>query len=340
MPVVDTHTHFIPTEFVELLRAGDGPPGLHLTDRDGREALIEHDNGLAYPALDVFHDAGSKLEQMDRDGIDISLVSLSPSLLLYWIAPAETTRAHALINDAAAALCARGGGRLFAMATVPLNDPEAAAAELRRAHDDLGLVGALIGTSVGEVMLDDPSLEPFFATAEELGMPLLAHPYVSMISPPPAAVRGFHLSNVIGNPTETFVAACRLVVGGVLDRHPDLKVQLVHGGGTFPYQLGRLEHAFHARAETSQVAARNPLSYLRNFLFDTALFEPRALDFLLDLAGTERVVFGSDVPFDMADLSPLDLPRRKGAEVADRVLGANALAAYGVAPDDGAHRPR
>jgi aminocarboxymuconate-semialdehyde decarboxylase len=226
----------------------------------------------------------------------------------------------------------RGNGRLPAMAAVPLNDPPAAAEELRRAREELGLVGVEIGTSVGDVMLDDPSLEPFYAAAEELRMPILLHPYLNMTSPPGAALSGFHLSNVIGNPTETFVAAARLIVGGVLDRHPGLRVQLVHAGGAFPYQLGRLEHAYEARTETKATARREPSAYLGNFLFDTITYDPRALDFLIALVGPERVLFGTDIPFDMSDLSAKNLTGRVEAEVAGKILGENAVAAYGLRP--------
>lgn len=330
MLIVDTHTHFIPTELVQLLRRGEGPSDLGLVERDGEDPLIVHANGLRYPVFPLFHDAQAKLEQMDRDGIDISVMSLTPSLFLYWAEPAETVRAHRMINDAAAALAERGGGRLPAMATVPLNDPPAAASELRRARHELGLVGVEIGTCVGDVMLDDPSLEPFFAAAEELEMPILVHPYMNMISPPGPALAGYHLGNVVGNPMETFVAAARLIVGGVLDRHPGLRLQLVHAGGAFPFQLGRLEHAYEVRSDTQATARRPPASYLENFLFDTVVFEPRALDFLIELAGSGRVLFGSDLPFDMGDISAIEVARRAGKDVAGRVLGENAVATYGL----------
>jgi aminocarboxymuconate-semialdehyde decarboxylase len=330
MPVVDTHTHFIPVELVELVRRGDGPPDLSLSERHGDDPLIVHNNGLRYPVFPLFHDAEAKLEQMDRDGIDVALISLTPSLLLYWTDPAETVRVHRFINDAGAELARRGGGRLHALATVPLNDPPAAAQELRRARTELGVVGVEIGTSVGDVMLDDPSLEPFFAAAEALGTPILVHPYTNMIAAPGPALTGYHLANVIGNPVETFVAAARLIVGGVFDRHPELRVQLVHAGGAFPYQLFRLNHAWEVRSETKSRAQRPPSEYLGNFLFDTVTFDPRALEYLIELAGADRVLFGSDLPFDMADLSALAMGDWGDRALADRILGENALAAYGI----------
>jgi aminocarboxymuconate-semialdehyde decarboxylase len=304
---------------------------MEVVDREGRDPLIAHANGLQYPVFPLFHDPAEKLAQMDRDGIDVSLCSIVPSLFLYELDPADTLRAHRVINDAAVGYAGRSGGRIAALATVPLNDPALAAQELRRACGELGLVGVEIGPSVGEMMLDDARLDGFWTAATELDVPVMLHPYLNMVAKPGPDLQGFHLANVVGNPVETFVAASRLIVGGVFDRHPDLRVQLVHGGGAFTYQLGRLEHAYEAREDTRSVAQREPASYLDRFLFDTITFEPRALAFLLELAGPDAVLFGTDLPFDMADLSPLQtLPQIADAVTAEKALGANALRAYGV----------
>jgi aminocarboxymuconate-semialdehyde decarboxylase len=210
------------------------------------------------------------------------------------------------------------------MACVPLADPPAAVAELRRAARELGMVGVLTGTSAGERMLDDPGLDPFFGAAAEEGLPVLLHPYLSMAGRPAAGLERFHLANAVGNPHETFLAAARLIDGGVLDRHPDLKVVLVHGGGSLPYQVGRLAHARSAGGRRE-----SPDSYLERLLFDTVLFDPRAFDFLVSLVGPERVAFGSDRPFEMADLSGIEQARRLGPEAATAILCGNAARTYG-----------
>jgi aminocarboxymuconate-semialdehyde decarboxylase len=328
--VVDVHTHFIPEELVDLIDSGHGPSGLSVDRRPDKDPLIVHDNGLRYPALRIFRETGARLEYMDEQGIDVSVISIVPSLFLYWLEPAETAAACRLLNDAVGRMAAESGGRVAAMAAVPLNDPPAAAEELRRAHAELGVVGVEIGASVEATQLDDPELDVFFAAASELGLPVMVHPYVSMIAAPDAATSGFHLGNVIGNPVETFIAGCRLLVGGVFDRHPDLRVLLVHGGGALPYQIGRLEHAYEVREETSSVAGKPPLSYLDNLRFDSAVFDRRALQHLLALAGPERVLFGSDLPFDMGDGSALRLGEWADAETAGRVLGLNASELFGL----------
>lgn len=330
--VVDVHTHFIPEELVDLIDSGSGPSGLAVERRDGKDPLIVHDNGLRYPALEVFRDVDARLAYMDDQGIDVSVISLVPSLFLYWLDPRETAEVCRLLNDAAAGMAERSGGRVAAMAAVPLNDPAAAADELRRAHGELGVVGVEIGASVEETQLDDSALDPFFAAAAELRLPVMVHPYVSMIAPPDAATQGFHLGNVIGNPVETFIAGCRILVGGVFDRHPDLRVLLVHGGGALPYQLGRLQHAYEVREETSSVAQRPPLSYVENLYFDTAVFDRRALEHLTAIAGPKRVMFGSDLPFDMGDASGLAIRDWAEPETADRILGRNASELFGLGP--------
>lgn len=330
--VVDVHTHYIPEELIELIESGDGPTGLEVERREGRDPLIVHDNGLRYPALEIFREPAARLAYMDERGIDVSVISISPSLFLYWLEPGETAEVCRVLNEAASRMASESGGRIAAMAAVPLNDPGAAAEELRRAHSELGAVGAEIGASVEAEQLDSEGLDDFFAVAAELGMPLMVHPYVSMIAAPDPATSGFHLGNVIGNPVETFVAGCRLLVGGVFDRHPGLRVILVHGGGALPYQIGRLQHAYEVREETSAVARRPPLDYLDNLRFDTAVFDRRALEHLIALAGAERVLFGSDLPFDMGDPSGLEIGEWADAEVAERILGANAAELLGLSP--------
>jgi aminocarboxymuconate-semialdehyde decarboxylase len=220
------------------------------------------------------------------------------------------------------------------MASVPLNVPGAAAEELRRAHEDLGLVGVEIGTSVGSWMLDAPELDPFFEAAAELRTPVMLHPHKSMLGDglPPGLDR-FFLSNLLGNSLETATAATRLILGGVLDRHPGLLIQLVHGGGYFPYQLGRLQRGYELRETVREEAARGPREYMDNFLVDTVLYDPTAIGFLLDMFGPDRVVFGTDLPFDMADLTGLEIRDSLDPEVARKVFAGNADRAYGLGLD-------
>jgi aminocarboxymuconate-semialdehyde decarboxylase len=328
--VIDVHSHFIPPAVVDILRDG-GYPHARVEDRDGGQAWIVCTHGLQFPLTPLFNDVDAKLEWMDERGIDISLTSISAPLFLYELDVECLDELCRQVNDAAAALPGESGGRLVGMATVPITEPELATRELRRACGTLGLRGVEIGTSVGEMMLDDPSLDPFYDAAEELGAPIFLHPYVYMLGlgTVPGFERFFLLNNV-GNMVETHVAAARLMLGGVFDRHPKLRVQLSHGGGGLPYQLPRLNHTYELREQVREVAKRSPFEYLDNFLFDTVLYDPRPLRFLLDLVGPDNVVFGTDHPFDIADAGGIKTVKAIDDAIATKVLESNAVAAYGL----------
>jgi aminocarboxymuconate-semialdehyde decarboxylase len=140
----------------------------------------------------------------------------------------------------------------------------------------------------------------------------------------------FFLLNNVGNMLETHVAAARMMLGGVFDRHPGLQVQLSHGGGGLPYQLARLNHTYALREQIREVAKRPPFDYLRHFLFDTVVYDPRPLQFLVDLVGPENVVFGTDHPFDIADVTGVAWAKGVDEAVAEKVLESNAAEAYGI----------
>jgi aminocarboxymuconate-semialdehyde decarboxylase len=184
------------------------------------------------------------------------------------------------------------------MATVPLQDPGAATAELRRAVTQLGLRGVEIGTTMEDLPLDDPRFDPFLAVAEELNAPVMLHPYY--VGPRPN-LSDFYMTNLLGNPWETTIAASRLILSGALDRHPKLKVLLVHAGGFLPFQIGRLDHGFDVRSETHAIIKQPPSTFLSRFYFDTITHANVPLRFLIDLVGKDHVLIGTDLPFDMAD---------------------------------------
>jgi aminocarboxymuconate-semialdehyde decarboxylase len=300
-------------------------------ERDGGQRWVVCTSGLQFPVTQLHNDVEAKLAWMDEHGIDVSLTSTCAPLFLYELPVDQLANVCRRVNDEAATLQADSHGRLIGLATVPVTDPERAADELRRAHNDLGLKGVEIGTSVGDTMLDDPSLDPFYSAAEELGAPLLLHPYIYMLGL--RTVPGFErffLLNSVGNMLETHVAAARMMLGGVFDRHPRLRVQLSHGGGGFPYQVARLNHTYNMRPQIREGAKRPPFEYLEHFLFDTVLYDPRPVQFLVELAGADHVVFGTDHPFDIADVGGLESAKAGNGAISEKVLETNAATAYGV----------
>jgi aminocarboxymuconate-semialdehyde decarboxylase len=326
-PIFDIHTHFIPPEFVADVRAGRALDRIALQRRDGVEWLV-HPQGYGYPLSPEFFDVEAKHREMDRLGIDAAVLSLSPTLFFYWLDAAATADFCRRANDSLAKFVA-GSDRLEGVAVVPLQDPDAAAMELRRAVRDLSLRGAEIGTTMEKVPLDDRRFDPFFAAAAELDVPVILHPYYVGTRP---NLTDFYMTNLTGNPLETCIAASRLILSGFLDRHPRLKIVLVHAGGFMPFQIGRLDHGFRVRPETKAITAA-PSSYLRRFWYDTITHAGTPLKFLIDLVGADRVVFGTDLPFDMADVRFKDYFSAAKLDTAtlDAITRTNSMTLFGLA---------
>jgi len=305
LTVVDLHTHFLPAFFVEEAAAG-GVFGVR--EEDG---FIVHPEGFRYPVHPEFVNAQAKLADMDRRGIDASVLSGAPTLFFYGAGAEEAVDFARRSNDALAELVATSD-RLGGLAALPLQDPHAAAAELERAVRQRGLLGAHIGTNSGATPLDAPELEPVLAAAERLDVPLMLHPYY--VGPKPG-LEQFYLVNSLGNPLDTTIAAVRLIHAGTLERFPELRVALVHAGGFLPYQLGRFDHAHRVRPEPKLSLEQPPSSHLDRFWMDTITHGDGALGFLRDLIGPERLYLGTDLPFDMADAGPLERLARAGVDV-------------------------
>jgi len=317
---VDVHTHFLPQFFLDEAASSDA---FGVREDDG---YLVHPEGFRYPASEEFLSVDAKLRQMDELGIDISVLSGAPTLFFYDQPADEATAFTRRCNDALAERVA-DQDRLLAVAGLALQDPESAAAELERAVGQLGMIGAHIGTNCGPTPLDAPELDPVLATAERLGVPLILHPYY--VGPKPG-LADFYLVNTMGNPLDTSIAAVRLIHSGALDRYPDLRIGLVHGGGFVPFQLGRFDHAFDVRREPREHIVLRPSSYLSRFWIDSITHADAALEFLRDLIGEHRLVLGTDLPFDMADPEPVARLRRVGVDVDATATAAAEF--FGVDP--------
>jgi aminocarboxymuconate-semialdehyde decarboxylase len=208
-----------------------------------------------------------------------------------------------------------------------MQSPEKAAAELRHAITKLGLVGVELATTVDGLELDDPSLEPFWTAAEELKALLLVHPGASLAG---RIASRYGLANLVGNPAESTIAIAHLIFGGVLERHPDLRLIIVHGGGFAPYQIGRWDRGFSTGTRgAAEHLTRSPGEWLRTLYFDTVLHSPQSLRHLIDVVGIERVVLGSDYPYVMGEPEPvraLDAVEGLDDEARDLILHGNVSA--------------
>jgi aminocarboxymuconate-semialdehyde decarboxylase len=321
LTAVDVHTHFLPRFFVEEAASGG------ILDVHEEDGFLVHPQGFRYPAKEEFLSSEAQLRQMDELRIDISVLSGAPTLFFYDRAAEEVVPFTRRCNDALAEHVA-GQERLFALAGLPLQDPGAAAEELERAVRELGMLGAHIGTNCERMPLDAPELDPVLATAEALDVPLVLHPYY--VGPKPG-LEDFYLVNSIGNPLDTAIAAMRLIHSGALDRHPRLRVALVHAGGFAPFQIGRFDHAFDVRPEPRVRISQRPSTYVDRFWFDTITHNDLALQFLRDMVGEARIFLGTDLPFDMADPEPVTRLERAGLSVDATTAAAQTLLGDGAA---------
>ena len=303
MTVIDVHTHYIPRFVIEEGLDGNGAFGVSSESGSDGE-FLKHPEGFRYPVDPETHDVDYKLGKMDEAGIDIAVLSPVPTLLFY-DQPAKEAIAFAQRMNDSLAETVDGQDRLLAFAHIPLQDPDAAATELKRAANELGFKGAHIGCDAGTGRpLDLEELDPVYQAASELNLPILLHPSYVGLKP---GLEDFYLTNSIGNPLETMIAAARLIHGGALDRNPEVKIMLVHAGGFLPFQIGRLDHAWEVRQEPKVSLDKLPSEYLNRFWMDTITHAPAQLDFLQSLIGTDRLVLGTDIPFDMGDAMPLEL---------------------------------
>ncbi len=263
---------------------------------------------------------------MERTDIDVQVLSVPPYALFDWADPEVATAAAHTLNDALSRAVQGEPEHFMALATAPIQVPAAAVAEVERAVSQLGLTGVAIGASAYGRPLSSPDLYPFCQKVQELAVPVFLHP---TNTPMTDLMPDFYLSNLIGYPTETALAPAHFIFGRVLESFPSLKICFAHGGGTFPALLGRMRHAAQVRLELRGTTANSPVDLAKRFYYDSLTHSMRALHFLVDMVGCDRIILGSDFPFDMRDRDPIvaihSLTGPNLQEI-DAILGGNAAA--------------
>jgi aminocarboxymuconate-semialdehyde decarboxylase len=296
---IDVHAHILAEETMALMRKEAPKIGPNTQRIDDDFAVLEVAGSQYRPFPRGGWDMERRFKDMDAAGIDMQVVSNTPQTFLYNQEPALTAALAALQNDQIAKAVAANPQRLMGIATLPMQAPELAASELRRAMRTLGLRGAQIGSNVNGRNLDDPALEPLWTVAHELAAFIMVHPTQVAGA---ERLKAYYLVNLIGNPLDTTIAAAALVFGGVLERHPNIKFLMVHGGGFVPYQAGRFKHGWQVRGEPRSTLKSPPDASLDKLYFDTLLHAQPALEFLVATCSASRVLLGSDYPFDMGTL--------------------------------------
>jgi aminocarboxymuconate-semialdehyde decarboxylase len=326
--VIDTHGHLLVPEANAL---ADGHP------REAADAAAERaafsDASVAVNQAQIrrvwpqLTSVERRLADLDAIGVDIQLVGPMP-MHRYWAEPNLAAKLTITVNEAIAGHCAAGGGRLYGLGTLPLQHPDLAIRELERAVGQLGLKGVSVSTNVDGRELAHPAFDPVWGAADALGAVVFIHPWGCTLG---SRLGAHFLGNTFGQPAETALALSHLIFGATLDRHPGLRLLAAHGGGFLPTYIGRSDHAWAERADARR-CAQPPSSYLRRIWYDALVYTPQALRHLVEVVGADKVVLGTDYPFDMGVTDPVERASAAGLPAADvtAILSGNAAALFGL----------
>lgn len=304
--VIDPHAHIIDEGFVKDVRAGKFGPAVSIEQGEKWEVFVAKSGATKAsisrgPLLKELYVQDLRLKDMDAMGVDRQILSVSPGCICYRMETGLYKEIAAALNDGMAGIAKKMPERFSCMATVPLQDGEAAAEELERAVK-MGHIGVEIASNVGGKNLDDRSLDPFWDKAASLDTPIFIHP--SDVLGLHDRLKDYYLNNFIGNPLDTTIAAACLIFGGVMDRFPKLKVLLAHMGGYTPWIRGRWEHGYGERGEPKVNGAKNPEAYIGRLYYDTIIHNADCFAFGVQTLGADHVLYGTDYPYDMGYLGP------------------------------------
>jgi aminocarboxymuconate-semialdehyde decarboxylase len=321
---IDTHAHILSDDTMRLI-AKEAPklaPVLQDTKADVTTLTV---GATPYhPFIKGGWNIEQRLKDMDDTLVDVQVLSATPQTYYYDQEPSVGVALSAIQNEQIAKHVKDHPDRFMGIATLPMQAPDQAPAELRRGIQELGLRGAMIGSNVEGKNLDDPSFENFWKTAEELDAFIFIHPVTVAGA---NRLKDYYLRNFIGNPLDTTIAAACLVFGGVLEKFPKLNVVLAHGGGFVPYQTGRWIHGWHERKPEPQVKLKkSPEEFIAKLRYDTILHAKEQLESLVGWVGAPRVLLGSDYPYDMAMMDLVRHVRSLSIPQTDKdiILGSEA----------------
>ncbi|MEX2462579.1 MAG: amidohydrolase family protein [Paenibacillaceae bacterium] len=296
----DVHTHFIPPQAMQWIQEHKNSIQAKWIKKDPAKAEFLSVNGIwEFELKEAFVNPQLYLNEQEKVGIMHSLISPIPQLFLYDFPTDITRELSSVYNDGLIEWVKLHKARLSALATLPMNDPEMAAAELERVMDQ-GLKGAIIGSSWSGNVLSHHKFTSFWEAANGRKAIVFVHPL--LCSDPRLNQR--MMPNLIGVPWETTVCATDILLSGLMDRYPKVKIMLAHGGGFLPYQIGRLEKGYEKWKVVSGQMQDSPLETAKRFWYDSVLWNPEALRYLVDMVGEKRVVPGTDFPFDLCEWPP------------------------------------
>jgi aminocarboxymuconate-semialdehyde decarboxylase len=322
MPIIDMHTHALSKRVAPLV-AGHHDPEDNPYRRDMSPASRETDAEQGKLLPELMLDIAKRRAMMAKMSVDIQVIAPAPAQQHYWADEDLQATLSRVQNEDIAALVAQDPAHFAGMGTLPMRFPTRAIEEAVHAVEHLGLRGFQIDTRVEGRELSNAAFDPLYARLTQLRVPLFVHPLGFSHG---QRLGDFFMVNSVGQPVEETIAIAHFIMGGILDRHPDLDVIIAHGGGFYPFYAARLDHAWKVRPEVRKLTADAPSTYLKRMWFDTCVFSPALIDTLVATVGADRVMMGSDYPFDMGDDDPVGLVNRSSLADNDRhqVLYGNA----------------
>jgi aminocarboxymuconate-semialdehyde decarboxylase len=321
---IDIHTHIMPDKMPNWIAKFGYGEFIHLEHRNCKACMMKGDQFFREVESNCF-DGSVRIMDMDATNIDRQVLSTIPVLFNYWAKPKDALETSRFFNDHIAATVARHPKRFIGIGTVPLQHVDMALKEMERCLTELKFPGLEIGTNVNGRNLNDPALFPFYEAAEKLNCALFIHPW-DMFGQ--QDIQQYWLPWLVGMPAETARAICSLIFGGVFERFPNLRIAFAHGGGSFPYTIGRIEHGFDVRPDLVQTDNQvNPRNYLGKFWVDSLVHDKSTLQYLREAVSDDKICLGSDYPFPLGERHPGALIEYLQLETAvrEKLLYKNAL---------------
>jgi aminocarboxymuconate-semialdehyde decarboxylase len=326
---IDIHTHIMPSSMPSWTNKFGYGEFIHLEHRNCQACMMKGDKLFRIVEDNCFK-VEDRLKDMKSTWVSMQVLSTIPVLFNYWAKAKDGLETSRFFNDDIAEEVSKQPQRFIGLGTVPLQDIELAIKEMERCVSELQMRGLEIGSNINGKNLSDPYFFPFYEAAERLGCALFVHPWEMMGED---QMQKYWLPWLVGMPAETTRAICSMIFGGVFEKFPRLRVAFAHGGGSFPYTLGRIEHGFDVRPDL--VAVDNPVSprrYLDKFWVDSLVHDSKTFNFLMDTMGEDKICLGSDYPFPLGEHYPGKLieEMKFNNDLQEKLLYKNALKWLGL----------